>query len=427
MSIKNQPKILLAIYALLGVLAIIFAALLYVNPLSFESTLTSTQSANVVGQAELLRTKGQTAEAEKLCLNALKHMENADGIQKAKLYHGLALTYFQEKNYDAAQDSYRKALACLDQKINQEGAHRLTLENRRAVEHLYAEIEADLAELFVALSKFAEAESLYKSALEKNDQYLGSMEMQQRIAGKLAEVLLKVGKSREAEEMQVEAYASDYASKDLMVETKVVQNEFESGKIDSQKQMTELKALAMAAKRKNRDVPYVDAQTALGKATLEAGNPAKAKKELVPVFYFVNNAHYDEETESIWLSRARVTQAACCLALHDDKEAQKLLDKAGSYNPKLLFMVLQNHLRTASMRQVGLKDYYRLIANLCEKANLESYRKRKLNTETLDELASLYNVLGIACASLNQLDQANHYYKLGLEISRQTNKHRQAG
>ncbi|MBI2812026.1 MAG: hypothetical protein HYX67_14515, partial [Candidatus Melainabacteria bacterium] len=203
--------------------------------------------------------------------------------------------------------------------------------------------------------------------------------MQQRLANKLAEVLLKVGKNSEAEDMQVEAYASDYASKDLMAETKLVQKEFESGKIDSQKQMTELKALALAAKRKSRDVPYVDALTALGKATLESGDPAKAKQELVPVFYFVNNAHYDIETESIWLSRARVIQAACCLALHEDKEAQKLLDKAGSHNPKLLFMALQQHLGTASMRQVGLKDYYRLITDLCEKANLEAYQQRKLN------------------------------------------------
>ncbi|CAN5357550.1 hypothetical protein BH10CYA1_BH10CYA1_33150 [soil metagenome] len=420
MSIKSQPKLLLAIYALLGVLAIIFAVLLYVNPLNFESTLSSTQSANILAEAELLRERGQTAEAEKLCLNALKSMENADAIQKAKAYHGLALTYFQEKKYSEAEENYRKALACLDQLINQEGAHRLTLENLRTAEHQHAEIEGDLAQLMVTLSKYTEAEYLYKSALEKNDQYLGTMEMQRRLASKLAEVLLKVGKSNEAEEIEVEAYATDYASKDLMAEIKLVQDEFESGKIDSPKQMAELKALALTAKRKGRDVPYVDAQTALGKATLEAGDPARAKKELIPVFYFVKNAHYDKETESIWLSRARVTQAACCLALHQDQEAQRLLNEAGSVNPILLFMVLQQHLRTASMRQVGLKDYYLLITDLGEKANLESYKKRKLNTETLEQLANLYNVLGIACASFKQLDKANHYYKRSLEISQQT-------
>ncbi|MBI2812025.1 MAG: tetratricopeptide repeat protein [Candidatus Melainabacteria bacterium] len=110
MQIKNQPKLLLAIYALLAVLAIIFAALLYVNPLSFESTLTATQSANIAGEAELLRQKGQAAQAEKLCLNALKHMQNADGIQKAKLYHGLGLTYFQEKKYEESQNSQKQNL-----------------------------------------------------------------------------------------------------------------------------------------------------------------------------------------------------------------------------------------------------------------------------------------------------------------------------
>lgn len=419
-ALSNQPKLLLAIYALLGVLAIIFAALLCVNPFNFESTLSSTETTNIVAQVELLRTRGETDEAERLCLNTLKKLEAADGIQKAKVYQQLGLTYFIEKKYDQGQDCYRKALSFLDQLLNQEGAHRLTLENLRTVEQLDAAVESDLADLLVKLSKYAEAESLYKSALEKNDQYLGTIDVQRHLTSKLSDVLLKLGKNSEAEDLQVEAYSSDYASKDLMHEIKRVQGEFESGKIDSIQQITQLKALALAAKRKNRNVPYVDAQTALGKATLEAGDPAQAKKHLAPVFYFVDNAHYDEETESIWLSRARVTQAACCLALHEDKEAEKLLDKAGSFNPKLLFTVLQFHLNTASARQVGLKDYYRLIVELAEKSNLESYKKRKLTKESLEELSALYNLLGIAYASFEQLDKAEHCYKLGLEIAKQT-------
>lgn len=418
--LNNQPKLLLAIYALLGVLAIIFAALLCVNPFNIETSLTSIEIANIVAQSELLRNKGQTAEAEKLCLDALKHMDNADGIQNAKVHHGLGLTYFQEKKFDLAEESYRKALAFMDQVLSQEGIHRLTPDNLRSAQHMDAAIECDLADLLAAHSKFAEAESLYKSALEKNDQYLGTMEMQRRLTSKLAEVLIKEGKRSEAEEMQVEAYSSDFASKDLMFEIKRVAQEFESGKIDSSQQITQLKAIALTAKRKNRDVPYVDAQTALGKATLESGDPAEAKKLLAPVFHFVANAHYTEPTESIWLSRARVIQAACCLALNEDKEAEQLLNEAGSFNPKLLFAVLQFHLSTASAREVGLKNYYRLIMDLSEKANLGAYQRKKLTIENLDELASLYNNLGIAYASFDQFDKADYYYKLGMEIAKQT-------
>ncbi|MBS1954847.1 MAG: tetratricopeptide repeat protein [Cyanobacteria bacterium SZAS-4] len=416
---SNQPKLLLAIYALLGVLAIIFALLLWVNPFNFESTLSSTQTANIVAQAETLRNKGENAEAEKLCLNALKKLEAADDIQKAKVYHALGLTYFAEKKFDEAQDSYRKALAFLEQLLNQEGAHRLTLENLRLAEHLNAAIECDLADLLVNLSKYAEAETLYKSALEKNDQYLGTIDMQRRISSKLSEVLPKLGKNSEAEDIQVEAYSSDYSSKDLMSEIKRVQAEFESKKIESAQQITQLKALALTAKRKGRDVPYVDAKTALAKATMEAGDPTKAKKLLVPVFSFVENAHYDKETEAIWLSRARVTQAACCLALHENKEAETLLTEAGAVNPKLLFAVLQFHLNTASAREVGLKDYYRLLVDLSQKAHLESYPKKKLKVESIDELANLYNQLGIAYVSFDQVDKAERCYKLGLDLAKQ--------
>lgn len=418
--LSNQPKLLLAIYALLGVLAIIFAALLCLNPFNFESSLSTTQTANIIAQAEILRNKGETAEAEKICLKALKQIEDGDGIQKAKVYQALGQTYVAEKKYDEAQDSYRKALAFLEQVLKQEGAHRLTRDEQRTIEQLDASIECDLADLLVTLSKYAEAESLYRSALDKNDQYLGTVDMQRRITTKLSEVLIKVGKNSESEDMRVEAYSSDYSSKDLMLEIKRVQAEFESKKIDSAQQITQLKALALTAKRKVRNVPYVDAQTALGKATLEAGDPTQAKKLLVPVFHFVANAQYDKETESIWLSRARVTQAACCLALHEEKEAQKLLREAGSVNPKLLFAVLEFHLNTASAREVGLKDYYRLIVDLSEKADLESYQKKKLNKESVDALSSLYDALGIAYVSFDQLDKADHCYKLGLELSKQS-------
>jgi len=419
MSIKKPPAILLAIYALLAVLAIIFAGLLYLNPFNFESTPPSTQSATILAQAELLRNKGQPEEAEKLCQNALKLMEETgDAIQKARIYHALGLTYFQGKKVTEAQDSYRKALECLDRQIDQQGANRLTLENLRTAEQLHAEIDGALADLLASISKYEEAETLYRTALEKNDQYLGSMELHRSLSSRLANVLAKAGKGNESEELQIEAFASDYATKHLMAEIKRTSDEFEAGEIDSAKAIVEFKAIARTARRKGRAVAYVDAQTAVGKTTLEAGKPSQAKKELVVVFDYVKAGHHEPEDESIWLSRARIIQAACCLALHEDQEAKKFLNDAGQ-NPKLLFMCLQMHFRTVTMRTVEQKDYYRLLTNLTEMAGLEQYQKKKLSLDTLFELAALYDVEGVAWASFNQVDKANHYYTLGLEVAEQ--------
>lgn len=147
MSIKDQPKLLLAIYALLGLLALIFAALLYMNPLNLDATPAATRISTLLTQAELLRNKKQSADAEKLCLDALKISDSStDDMQKAQVYHALGLTYFQSQKLDEADSCYRKALSYLDQQIDQEGKNRLTLENLRRAQNLHAQIEGDLAD-----------------------------------------------------------------------------------------------------------------------------------------------------------------------------------------------------------------------------------------------------------------------------------------
>lgn len=418
MSIQNQPKLLLVIYALLGFLALIFAALLYINPLNFESTPPNTQTTTMLAQAELLRNRGKVSEAEKICLDALKIVDpTSDETQKAKIYHALGMTYFQEKKFSESQNCYRKALECLDRQIDENGEKRLTLENLRRAQQLHADIEGSLADLLAAQLKYAEAETWYKSALEKNDQYLGSLETQRSLTNRLTGVLTKSGKDNEAATLQAEAYASDFAGKDLMMETKRVQEEYEANQIDSKQKMIELRGLILTAHRKMKAVEYVDAQTALAKTLLESGNPEEAKKTLTPIFEFVKSQPLDPQSETIWLGRARVIEAACCLALHQDKEAQQLINQTAASNVQLLLVTLQQHYQTANCRTVELKDYDRILTRLTEMAHLELCQKKKCNNECLDALAGLYNLLGIAYVRLEELDKADLAFKEALNIA----------
>ncbi|HEY9731847.1 MAG TPA: tetratricopeptide repeat protein [Drouetiella sp.] len=418
MSIQSQPKLLLAIYALLGFLALIFAALLYVNPLNFEATPPTTQTATMLTQAELMRSSGKVTEAEKLCLDALRIVEpTSDEIQKAKVYHALGLTYFQEKKSTESQDCYRKALACLDRQIDQNGEKRLTLENLRRAQQLYAEIEGSLADLLVAQSKYEEAESWYKSALEKNDQYLGPLEMQRSLTARLTNALSRAGKNSEAAKLEAETYASDFAGKDLMQETKRIQDAYETGEIDTKQKMIELRGIILCAQRKKRSVEYVDAQTALARTYLESGEPQEARKMLRPIYDFVKAQDLDREAETIWLGRARLIEAACCLALHQDKEAQKFVSMVAASNVQLMLVALQLHFKTANFRTVELKDYDRILVRLAEMAHLELCQKKKCNSETLDALASLYNALGIAYERLGELGKADHAFKEALDLA----------
>ncbi|RTL46053.1 MAG: tetratricopeptide repeat protein [Candidatus Melainabacteria bacterium] len=427
MSIKDQPKLLLAIYALLGLLALIFAALLYINPLNLDATPAATRISTLLTQAELLRNKKQSADAEKLCLDALKISDSStDDMQKAQVYHALGLTYFQSQKLDEADSCYRKALSYLDQQIDQEGKNRLTLENLRRAQNLHAQIEGDLADLLASESKYEEAEARYRSAIERNDQYLGSLELQRNFSNKLASVLVKAGKNGQADPLQVEAYASDYATKDLMAETKLIQEEFDEGKIDATKRRLQLKAIVLASQRKKRAVEYVDAQTDLAKALLEEGQPKEAQKELAVVFDFVKNGQFDHESESIWLGRARVIQAAIYLALHEDKEAQRVMDQAGKANPKLVLMSLLMHMKTANSRDVGLKNYADLMTNLAAMAHLEKFHKASLSQEDLTNLTMVAYQTGVDYSRMGKTTQAKRFLKLALDLAQGTNAWMQA-
>lgn len=418
MSIKDQPKLLLAIYALLGLLALIFAALLYINPLNLDATPAATRISTLLTQAELQRNKKQLTEAEKLCLDALKISESADDdMQKAQVYHALGLTYFQNKKTEDAENCYRKALSFLDKQIDQNGKNRLTLENLRRAENMHAQIEGDLADLLASQSKYEEAESWYRSAMERNDQYLGSLESQRNFSNKLASVLVKAGKGGQADPLQVEAYASDYATKDLMAETKLIQKEFNDGKIDATKRRLQLKAITVAAQRKKRAVEYVDAQTELAKALLEEGHPEEAKKEVAVVFDFVKKGEFDAKSESIWLGRARVIKAAILLSLHEDKEAQQVLDEAVKANPTLLLSSLLMHTNTANARTVGLKNYADLMTNLAAMAHLEKFHKASLSQEDLSNLIMISYQTGTGYARMRDYNKAKRFLKLAFDLS----------
>lgn len=420
MSIQNQPKLLIAIYALLGLLALIFAALLYINPLNFESTPPATRTATLLAQAESLRNKGDAVEAEKLCLEALKLTDaSEDDLQKAKVYQALGQTYAAEKKQNEAEESYRKAIACLDRHIDQGGEKRLTLENLRQAQQLHAAIEGNLADFLVSIEKYDEAETLYRSAIEKNDQYLGSLELQRQLSSKLTDVLLHSGKKGEAGTLQVEAYASDYATKDLMAETKRIRADFESGQIDSTTERMQLKAISLAAQRKHRFVEYVDAETALSKALLESNRPEDSRKTLAELFVFVNNHTFSHEEKTIWFGRARVIQAATCLALHQDKEAQKLIELAGADDPILLFMTLESLYTTRNARNVEYENYSQLLNRLSEMAHLDEYRKKSLSSDALSELCTLEDQIGISYAAQNEDAKALRHFRQALEIADQ--------
>ncbi len=235
MSIQKQPKLLLLIYALVAILAGTLAILVCLNPWAPETIPVAVRCDAALVQANLSLKGGHVIETERLCLDALKMIEtSSDEFQRARVLHALGLTYMQEKKLPAAEQTLRKALASLDQVIAKNGQtapNKPTVDNLRSAQQKYAVIEGDLASVLSDLSRYSEAESAYKSALKRNDLYLGNLEVQSNLSNNLAKVLLKNGKNAAAEELEIEGEANELSTKDLLAEVNMRLQELAAGKI----------------------------------------------------------------------------------------------------------------------------------------------------------------------------------------------------
>ncbi len=423
MSIQKQPKLLLLIYALVAVLAGTLAILVCLNPWAPETTPAAVRCDAALVQADLSTKSGHVFEAERLCLDALKVIEtSSDEFQRARVLHALGLTYMQEKKLPAAEQTLRKALASLDQLIAKNGQtdpNKPTVDNLRSAQQKYAVIEGDLAAVLSDLSRYSEAESAYKSALKRNDLYLGSLEVQNNLSNNLAKVLLKNGKNAAAEELEIESEANELATKDLLAEVKMRLQDLAAEKITRAEAIRNFKAISLSAKRRDQDVPYMDAQTCVGRTYLEAGQIPEAKQALAVVFKYVKAQQHDPHDEAIWLARARVSQAICCQLTDEKAEAREMLKQASLVDSQMFIGLLQSHLNEAVAEKNG-EHYLLEVLQLYQDAHLENLVKLPLKPDVVGELEALVDSIGCQWGILKHYDKANVFLHRALELCAQS-------
>jgi tetratricopeptide (TPR) repeat protein len=418
MSIQKQPKLLLLIYALMAVLAGILVTLLYLNPWAPE-TPAAIRCDPALAQADLSMKNGHLLEAERYCLDALKLIEtSSDEFQRARALHALGLTYIQEKKLPAAEQTLRRALASLDHVIarnEQTVPGKPIVDNLHNAQQKYAVIEGDLASVLTDLSRYSEAESTYQSALKTNDLYLGSLEVQSKLSDNLAKVLLKDGKNAAAEELGLESEANELATKDLMAEITYRLQDLANGKMTRPAVIRSLKAIALSAKRRNKDFAYMDAQQYIGRSYLVAGQIPEAKQALQVVFNYVSARHPDAHDEAIWLARARISRAICCQLTGEKAEARELLKQASLVDTQLFITLLQSHLNEAISEKNG-EHYLLTVLQLYQDAHLENLEKQTLKPNVLNDFATLFDSIGCQWGILKHYDEANVFIHRALEI-----------
>lgn len=423
MAIRKQSTLLIVIYALLGVLGLIFVGLFFLNPFSLESTPVTTRVDANLTKAELLRTESKLDQAEELCEKAHAMLgSREDDVRKAKILHLLGRVQTQKRKYEKARDNLKLALVCLDHHISQLKTRRANLQELRAAEQQHALVEGDLGRAFAAMGNYAEAEAWVKSALEINDQYLGSLVVQHDLTKSLIEILRLAGKEKESDDLELETSANDFSDKDLMAEYHAVDDKLNNRVIDHTIAIKELRAIALASKRRSQPVPYVDSMTQLALLYFETNNFLKAQKQLDEVFTFVKADVRKADEEAIWLARARLYYAMIFYWQGQNNRARDYLQKAGELKPALLFGGMRNCVVNSLVRSWAVNEYLQKMVLLCDEARFDQYLKLKLDKDSIREFAFLCSDLSTRWRLLKRLDKSDYYDRIALALSDRTSE-----
>lgn len=358
----------------------------------------------------------QIEESISRCQKALVSAKSIDDeVRQAKILNELGSLYVQLTKLELAVKSYKDAIAIADQPPKRTKGVP-SLDRVRNTQQQISLIEKNLANVLAVQGNYLDSEKYLKSALKRNEEFLGLIDIRREVIASLIDVLNKEGKTTQADALELERDATELGDTNLMTQLKSVTADLDSNKADHVLTVKRIKPIALSAQRRNQPGRYVDAQTELAKTLCEMGKFELASDTFAAVHKKVVQMNYGAPETDIWLSRICFYEAVCCCAKHDRKSVGVLLSEAMRQDLEFFLMTVQDSLTTGWSRKQRPESYKLCIIEVCTEIPLQALIKSQSNPKRLRDLRILCNTLSIVCGQHGRKTEDAYYKRLVNEV-----------
>jgi len=190
-----------------GAVAASLAVVTILSGCSQDAGNHSENCTKLMSQAVQAAHANNYAKAEDLLRNAITEAARGDDLlRQPEAWTQMGDTQRQADEPEQAEGSYRQALKLYEDILKAKSGDTL---QRRSVAKTHAEVSAKLADVLDREGRLKDAESQYRLALEEGKQCFITLELQNDITRRLAEVLTKMNKKSESVQLQSDVMANE--------------------------------------------------------------------------------------------------------------------------------------------------------------------------------------------------------------------------